>query len=47
MGFSPDDNPLIEELPGYLGEYIMVGYTGHGMPIAFRAGRAISQMIRG
>jgi glycine/D-amino acid oxidase-like deaminating enzyme len=45
MGFSPDDNPLVGELPSYPGEYIMVGYTGHGMPIAFGAGRAIAQMI--
>ena len=47
MGFSPDDNPLIGELPGYLGEYIMAGYIGHGMSIAFGAGKAIAQMIKG
>jgi glycine/D-amino acid oxidase-like deaminating enzyme len=47
MGFSPDDNPLVGELPGYRGEYIIAGYTGHGMPIAFGAGRAIAQMITG
>lgn len=47
MGFSPDDNPLVGELPGYPGEYIIAGYTGHGMPIAFGAGRAIAQMIAG
>ena len=47
MGFSPDDNPLIGELPGYPGEYIMAGYTGHGMSIAFGAGKAIALMIEG
>lgn len=47
MGFSPDDNPLIGELPGYPGEYIMAGYTGHGMSIAFGGGKAIAQMIKG
>ncbi|MBD1999308.1 FAD-binding oxidoreductase [Leptolyngbya sp. FACHB-541] len=47
MGFSPDDNPLVGELPGYPAEYIIAGYTGHGMPIAFGAGRAIAQMITG
>ncbi|MBD1866738.1 FAD-binding oxidoreductase [Cyanobacteria bacterium FACHB-471] len=47
MGFSPDDNPLVGELPGYPGEYIIAGYSGHGMPIAFGAGRAIAQLITG
>jgi gamma-glutamylputrescine oxidase len=47
MGFSPDDNPLVGELPGYWGEYIIAGYSGHGMPIAFGSGRAIAQMITG
>jgi gamma-glutamylputrescine oxidase len=47
MGFSPDDNPLVGELPGYPGEYLMAGYTGHGMSIAFGAGKAIAQMIQG
>ena len=47
MGFSPDDNPLVGALPGYPGEYIIAGYTGHGMPSAFGAGKAIAEMIQG
>ena len=47
MAFSPDHNPLIGELPGYPGEYIIAGYSGHGMTIGFGAGRAIAQMMTG
>jgi sarcosine oxidase subunit beta len=47
MEFSPDDNPLIGELPSYPSEYVMAGYTGYGMPIAFGTGQAIAQMIIG
>ncbi len=45
MGFSSDRNPLIGAIPGREREYIAAGYTGHGMPIAFLAGRQIADMI--
>jgi glycine/D-amino acid oxidase-like deaminating enzyme len=47
MGFSPDDPPLVGELPAYPDEYIMDGYTEHGMSIAFGASKALAQMITG
>ncbi|MGG6295499.1 NAD(P)/FAD-dependent oxidoreductase [Leptolyngbya sp. AN02str] len=47
MAFSPDDNPLIGALPGYPNEFIIAGYSGHGMTIAFGAGRAIARMVAG
>ena len=47
MGFTADENPLIGELPGRPGEYISAGYTGHGMPVALAAGKAIAEQIAG
>jgi glycine/D-amino acid oxidase-like deaminating enzyme len=47
MGFSPDYNPLIGPVPYRAGEYIAAGFTGHGMPIAFLAGKAVASMIMG
>ena len=45
MGFSTDRNPLIGVMPGRQREYIAAGYTGHGMPVAFLAGKHIADMI--
>lgn len=47
MGFSRDDNPLIGPVPHRSGEYIAAGFTGHGMPMAFLAGKAVASMIMG
>jgi glycine/D-amino acid oxidase-like deaminating enzyme len=47
MGFTPDHQPLIGELTNRPGEYILAGYSGHGMPIAFLSGKLISSMICG
>ncbi len=47
MGFTADENPIIGELPGRPGEYISAGYTGHGMPVAIAAGKAIAEQIAG
>jgi glycine/D-amino acid oxidase-like deaminating enzyme len=47
MGFTPDRNPLVGPLTHRPGQYILAGYTGHGMPVAFLAGRNIAEMICG
>lgn len=47
MGFSQDRNPLIGPLPNRPGEYIAAGFTGHGMPMTFFAGKAVAEMIAG
>jgi hypothetical protein len=47
MGFTPDRNPLVGQLAHRPGQYILAGYTGHGMPVAFLAGRNIAEMICG
>lgn len=47
MGFSKDRNPLIGPLPDRPGEYVAAGFTGHGMPMTFFAGKAVAEMIAG
>lgn len=47
MGFSPDYNPLVGHVPERDGEYMAAGFTGHGMPIAFLAAKAVVAMIMG
>ncbi|HEY9877417.1 MAG TPA: FAD-binding oxidoreductase [Leptolyngbyaceae cyanobacterium] len=47
MGYTPDDNPLIGEVPGRPREYLAAGYTGHGMSVAFLAGKTLAEVIAG
>jgi glycine/D-amino acid oxidase-like deaminating enzyme len=47
MGFTPDHQPLVGPLTHHKGQYILAGYSGHGMPVAFLAGKHIAQMICG
>jgi len=45
MGYTIDSNPLIGPLSD--NEFVAAGYTGHGMPQCFGAGKAIAEMIAG
>lgn len=45
LGFSKDKNPLIGPLTSRPGEYIAAGFSGHGMPYGFLAGKHIAGMI--
>lgn len=47
MAFTPDHNPLVGPLPGRPNEYIAAGYSGHGMPITFGAGKMVAGLIAG
>jgi len=47
MGFTDDRAPLVGPWPGAPGEWVALGFNGHGMPMAFLAGRAIAEMIAG
>ena len=47
MGFTPDRAPLIGPMPGSPGEFVAAGFHGHGMPMAFLAGKAAAEMIAG
>jgi len=45
MGFTPDEQPLIGELPHRPGEYIAAGFTGQGMSLGFLAGKVLADLI--
>ncbi|GKU14937.1 unnamed protein product, partial [Fusarium langsethiae] len=45
MGYSSDGLPRIGQVPGRQNMFIMGGFTGHGMPQVFLAGKAISRMV--
>ena len=47
LGFSKDYNPLIGSLPYRPAEYIIAGFSGHGMAMAFGAGKALAELIVG
>ena len=47
LGFSKDRNPLIGPLRSRPGEFIASGFSGHGMPFTFLAGRNVADMIMG
>ena len=45
MGYSADGVPHVGEVPGKPGQYIMGGFSGHGMPVIFLTGKALADMI--
>lgn len=47
MGWSSDFMPFIGEVPGKNGQYIIAGFSGHGMPIIYLASKALAEMLRG
>ncbi|CAM9091751.1 unnamed protein product [Ectocarpus fasciculatus] len=47
LGFSRDRNPLIGPMRSRPGEFIAAGFSGHGMPYTFLAGKNVADMIHG
>ena len=47
LGFSRDRNPLVGPMRSRPGEFIAAGFSGHGMPYTFLAGKNIADMIHG
>jgi glycine/D-amino acid oxidase-like deaminating enzyme len=47
MGYSSDGLPHIGAVPGLQDEYILAGFTGHGMPQIFLAAEGIAKMVVG
>ncbi|MFQ6016103.1 MAG: NAD(P)/FAD-dependent oxidoreductase [Anaerolineae bacterium] len=45
MGFSQDGWPIVGTLPGRGDQFVAAGFTGHGMPVCFLAGKAIAEII--
>lgn len=47
MGYSSDGLPHVGQVPGQEGQYVLAGFTGHGMPQIFLAAEGIAKMIVG
>lgn len=45
MGYSSDGLPHIGQIPGQDGQYILAGFTGHGMPQIFLAAEGLARMV--
>jgi glycine/D-amino acid oxidase-like deaminating enzyme len=45
MGYSTDSLPHIGAVPSKPGQYIVAGFSGHGMPQIFLSARGIASML--
>ena len=43
MGFTPDEQMIIGELPSHKDVYVMGGCSGHGMGLSFHAAKVMIQ----
>lgn len=46
MGYSSDLMPYVGDVPNKLGQVIIAGFSGHGMPQIYLAAKGISEMLR-
>ncbi len=47
FGWTADYLPLVGALPGRVGELVVSGFSGGGLPFAFEAGRVIGSIVKG
>lgn len=45
MGYTSDLVPHIGAVPGVEGQYIVAGFSGHGMPQIFSATKGVARMV--
>jgi glycine/D-amino acid oxidase-like deaminating enzyme len=45
MGYSSDGLPHVGCVPGNPGQFVLAGFTGHGMPQIFLAAEGVAKMI--
>lgn len=45
MGYSTDNMPHIGPIPGRQNQFIIAGFTGHGMPQVFLSAKAVAAMV--
>lgn len=45
MGYSADGVPHVGAVPGRENQWVIAGFTGHGMPQAFLSARGLVPMI--
>lgn len=46
MGYSSDFLPHLGEVPDKPGQYIIAGFSGHGMPEILLSGKGVAAMVR-
>jgi glycine/D-amino acid oxidase-like deaminating enzyme len=42
MCYTLDSKPIVGQVPGAPGQYVAVGYNGHGMPFGFQSGQRMA-----
>ncbi|CAK4019199.1 Gamma-glutamylputrescine oxidoreductase [Lecanosticta acicola] len=47
MGWSSDFMPFVGPVPGKLGQYIIAGFSGHGMPLIHLCSEGLAGMVGG
>lgn len=47
MGYTSDYMPYVGDVPDKPGQFIVAGFTGHGMPLILLSAKGIAEMIRG
>lgn len=45
MGYSSDSMPHIGVVPGRKNQFMLAGFTGHGMPQIFLSAKGIASMV--
>jgi glycine/D-amino acid oxidase-like deaminating enzyme len=45
MGYSADSLPHVGCVPGREGLFVLAGFNGHGMPVAYLAAKGIAEMV--
>lgn len=45
MGYTDDGFPYVGNIPEKPGQYVCIGFNGHGMPQAFLSAKAVASMI--
>lgn len=45
MGYSADNSPFVGALPGRPNQFIIAGFTGHGMPQVFLCAKGLAAMV--
>lgn len=45
MAYTADELPLVGELPGSEGQYVVAGFNGGGMSFIFLCARGIAEMV--
>lgn len=46
MGYSADYMPHVGHVPGKLGQFIIAGFNGHGMPQILLSSKGLAAMVR-